>query len=56
MSEVSFLLCAPSASCISAQAAGRLAVHGVDLCPAPYDSPHLEDLAALAPDQENDIP
>lgn len=23
---------------------------------APTDSPHLEDFAALAPDQENDIP
>lgn len=72
MTEVSSLLYAPSASRIHAQAAGRLAVSRVSqrprpprgdtsiVCDAPLatpnDSPHLEDLAALAPDQENDIP
>lgn len=72
MTEVSSLLCAPSAPCVPAQAAGRLAVSGVPqrlgphrgaspidrgtLLAAPYDRPHLEEPAALAPDQENDIP
>lgn len=72
MTEVSSLLRAPSAPCVPAQAAGRLAVSGVTqrqrphrgappldrgtLLAAPYDCPHLEVPAALAPDQENDIP
>lgn len=72
MTEVPSLLCAPSAPCVSAQAAGRLGVsgamqrrrppcsdspvgRGVPL-PASHHSPYLEGLAALTPDQENDIP